>query len=45
MPKGMEYRRCEVAIAKVLRGPGKLPFDCPARRTAPSRWSNTLKTA
>lgn len=30
MPRGMEYRRCEVAIAKVLRGLGKVRFDCPS---------------
>ncbi len=29
LPMGMEYKWCEVATTKVLRGTGKIPFDCP----------------
>lgn len=29
LPMGMEYKWCEVATTKILRGTGKIPFDCP----------------
>ena len=29
LPRGMEYKACEVATTSVLRSTGAIPFDCP----------------
>src|SRR5579864_5397859 len=43
LPKGMEYFKPEIATTKVLRGTGKIAFDCPGAHSSMANVEHTHK--
>jgi hypothetical protein len=43
LPRGMEYFKPEIATTRVLKGTGKIPFDCPSAHSSLANVEHTHK--